>query len=622
MVSLIANFEKRVFISDDAEFEDLISLLRSAMRADSNLDSLAMGEVPTGVVARATRIAAACGALMAKPRIKLRDREFLSLLTLSHTLQNLLASSGYGGSDHLLLQLSAATPEELKVLARTDRQRFLKAILLFSIDSRQEIDFEWLLNEEPKLGSLVYLGLLAAKPITSIHGHARRERLLAVADQLVPFLPQSTDLLVLLSNAWMQCSYADLVGKHRIKAVLNRYLRSWLSALGCSDVEIGRDRHPVGRPRILVAAEVMRSDHVQYRYFGQYLRQLRKRFHLILLTEEGQADDHVRNLYDEVITFPRTADPKYLCGVRDLIVDSSPDLIFWLSVGMRHWGTALSNLRLARIQFTALGHSASTFSDQIDYYLTEEGYVGDPSLFSEKLLLLPDKSLRFEKPPNFNLPLPPQPLKLQERVLRVALPSNLLKLNPVYISTLQEIVQKVDRAIEFYVFPNVSGPELITTRRVLAEALPRPTVFPILKHGAYAERLASCHLNLSPFPFGGLHSVIDSIRAGIPVIALEGAEPHARTDAMLIRRLGMPDWTIAQSVKSYVEKACAVLSDDKLRLSLSQHARSIRVDEVMFGDATTPLDSNVVDCIEWVYRHHERLMHCDQKVFRHPEWST
>jgi hypothetical protein len=361
----------------------------------------------------------------------------------------------------------------------------------------------------------------------------------------------------------------------------------------------------------------MQSNHVQYRYFGQYLRQLRQRFRLLLVTDAREVDAHVRALYDEVFTFDRNTTGDYLRTAVDQIGRAAPDLIFWPSVGMRHWGVALANLRLAPIQITALGHSASTFCPTIDYYLTEEGYVGDPSLFSETLVLLPDESLVFERSPYYQ----PQPVRIREQAtpLRVALPSNLLKLNPRFIALLGRIRAAAGRPLQFHVFPNVHSLELAAARWVLGERLGDVTVHQVLAHNRYLAALGACDLNLSPFPFGGLHSVIDSLRQGLPVVAMECPEPHGRTDSMLLRRLGMPGWLVCRSEEEYAQAALRLIDDDALRVEVSRRAAALDIDRLMFGDATTPLRHEVVDAVWWIYRYHEAIRRDGRRSWREAE---
>jgi hypothetical protein len=591
----------------------LQTLRRLASGAD--LNGLAAPESAQDVEVLATRLTAAMARIMTNPAIRFDGDAALRFAAIARVSDNLHAISGFGCSDHILRMLGAGDTEGLLRLGREDREAFTKAWLLFSVDSGLPIDVAALLNTPPPLALLAAMSLISQKPILTEAGHKRREALVSLAGRLKPVhLPLSVDHLVLLSAAWMLCSYAGARDKHGIKPVLNKVLRDWGVGIGLSDADLPAPRLRPDRPTLLIAAEIMHSNHVQYRYFGQYLRQLRQRFRLVLLTEESQADAPVRSLYDEVQFFKREAEAGYLTKVAAKIKSIAPDMIFWLSVGMRHWGPVLANFRLAPIQFAGLGHSASTFCDTIDYYFTEEGYVGDPSLLSEQLVLLPDDSLIFEKSPHYE-PLAPS-IRETATPLRVALPSNLLKLNPHFIGVLRRIREKARRPIQFRVFPNVSGLELIATKRVFERHLPGSIVHPVMPYHAYLARLNECDVNLSPFPFGGLHSVVDSLRQGVPVVALEGLDLHARTDSMLLRRLGMPEWLIAQDEDAYIAAALRVIDHDAERVALSRQALALDIDRVLFGDGSTALRRDVVDAVWWIYQNHEAIKASGRKVFR------
>ena len=591
----------------------LQTLRRLASGAD--LNGLAAPESAQDVEVLATRLTAAMARIMTNPAIRFDGDAALRFAAIARVSDNLHAISGFGCSDHILRMLGAGDTEGLLRLGREDREAFAKAWLLFSVDSGLPIDVAALLNTPPPLALLAAMSLISQKPILTEAGHKRREALVSLAARLKPVhLPLSVDHLVLLSAAWMLCSYAGARDKHGIKPVLNKVLRDWGGGIGISDATMPAPRPRLDRPTLLIAAEIMHSNHVQYRYFGQYLRQLRQRFRLVLLTEESQADAPVRSLYDEVHVFKREAEAGYLTKVAAIIKSIAPDMIFWLSVGMRHWGPVLANFRLAPIQFAGLGHSASTFCDTIDYYFTEEGYVGDPSLLSEQLVLLPDDSLIFEKSPHYE-PLAPS-IRETATPLRVALPSNLLKLNPHFIGVLRRIREKARRPIQFRVFPNVSGLELIATKRVFERHLPGSIVHPVMPYHAYLARLNECDVNLSPFPFGGLHRVVDSLRQGVPVVALEGLDLHARTDSMLLRRLGMPEWLIAQDEDAYIAAALRVIDNDAERVALSRQALALDIDRVLFGDGSTALRRDVVDAVWWIYQNHEAIKASGRKVFR------
>ena len=84
---------------------------------------------------------------------------------------------------------------------------------------------------------------------------------------------------------------------------------------------------------------------------------------------------------------------------------------------------------------------------------------------------------------------------------------------------------------------------------------------------------------------------------------------------MLLRRLGMPEWLIATNEEDYVAAAVRLIEDDALRVTLSRQALAINVETVMFGDATTPLRTEIVDTLWWLYENHERAQADGRKLW-------
>lgn len=612
--SALTKLETAAIRDPASAMEVLLGTLRR-LAAGTSLEELAAPEAPQPNGVLATRCAAAMARIMTDPATRFDDSAMLRLAAIARVLDHIHALSGFGNADHVLRMLGAGDTDGLGRLFEQDRRAFAKAWLLFSLDSRLPIDVRALLAAPAPIALLAAMGLISQKPILTEDGHARREALVSLAGRLKPVaLPLTVDHLVLLSAAWMLCSYAGARDKHGIKPVLNRVLRQWGESIGLSDATPPAIRALKTRPTLLVVAEIMHSNHVQYRYFGQYLRQLRQRFHLILLTEGAPADTHVQALFDENRIFKRESGTGYFNKLVKEIKSLNPDMIFYLSVGMRHWGPVLANFRLAPIQFVGLGHCASTFVETIDYFFTEEGFVGDPDLLSEQLVLLPDDSLIFERSPHYA----PLPASIRETAnpLRVALASNLLKLNPHFIGVLRKIRARARRPVEFHVFPNVSGLEFQATQRLFDHHLPGSKIYPIKRYNDYLADLNACDINLSPFPFGGLNGVVDSFRQGIPLITLEGPDLPARLDSMMLRRLGMPEWLIAQDEEAYIAAALRLIDDDAERVALSRQILALDVESVISGDASTPLRRDVVDAVWWIYRNHEAIKASGRKVFR------
>ena len=612
--SALTKLETATIRDPASAMEVLLGTMRR-LASGTSLEELAAPEAPQPNGVLATRCAAAMARIMTDPATRFDDSAMLRLAAVARVLDHIHALSGFGNADHVLRMLGAGDTDGLGRLFEQDRRAFAKAWLLFSLDSRLPIDVRALLAAPAPIALLAAMGLISQKPILTEDGHARREALVSLAGRLKPVaLPLTVDHLVLLSAAWMLCSYAGARDKHGIKPVLNRVLRQWGESIGLSDATPPAIRALKTRPTLLVVAEIMHSNHVQYRYFGQYLRQLRQRFHLILLTEGAPADTHVQALFDENRIFKRESGTGYFNKLVEEIKSLNPDMIFYLSVGMRHWGPVLANFRLAPIQFVGLGHCASTFVETIDYFFTEEGFVGDPDLLSEQLVLLPDNSLIFERSPHYA----PLPASIRETAnpLRVALASNLLKLNPHFIGVLRKIRARARRPVEFHVFPNVSGLEFQATQRLFDHHLPGSKIYPIKRYNDYLADLNACDINLSPFPFGGLNGVVDSFRQGIPLVTLEGPDLPARLDSMMLRRLGMPEWLIAQDEEAYIAAALRLIDDDAERVALSRQILALDVESVISGDASTPLRRDVVDAVWWIYRNHEAIKASGRKVFR------
>ncbi|WP_304168158.1 hypothetical protein [Phenylobacterium aquaticum] len=555
-----------------------------------------------------TRLAAALTAVLCAPDLELGEDQLLRLMFAHREIGHLFAASAFDGAEAGLLALF---PDGLKAAAEGSRSRIAAYLALLNLDARLDLDFVALFDLPPDLALLSYLSLVSQSPVRTLVGAQRREALLEAADRIGALsVGPRLRAIVLISVAWMDCSYASGPHKHRLKAVLNGLLRRLGEAMGFHDLAPPAP-HP-GKPRMVVAAEIIHARHVQYRYFGQYLRQLRTRFHLVLLTEKSEVDAHVSALFDEVVTFERQASGGHLAEIFDHFRSLAPDAVFWLSVGMRHWGPVFANLRLAPLQFTAIGHSASTFCPTLDYYLIEQGYVSDPALFGERVLLLPDESLRFERAPAY-VPIPPQ-VRDQADTVRIAVPSNMLKLNPGFLTLLGQIQARASRPVAFEFFPNARGGAVEAFRRGVLRSLKAVTVHSTLGYEGYLAALSACDLILSPFPFGGLHSVVDGLRQGLPVVAMERPEPHGMTDAMLLRLLGMPDWMIAETEDAYVAAALRVIGDDDLRGALSRQAVALDIDQRLFGDATTPLRSEVSDLVWAVWRSHAAIMASDLKA--------
>ncbi|MBR7619495.1 hypothetical protein JKL49_08860 [Phenylobacterium sp. 20VBR1] len=553
-----------------------------------------------------TRLAAAVGAVLADPAVQPTPDEMASLIFAQGPMSNLFRASAFGGSDHLRALLSD------------------QLLSLLSIDSESPMDIGERLEKAGPLALLVALTAVATVPLLTAQGEERREDALArIAAGDLGQIPAKLSSLSLASNGWMLCSYAFDAEKHDIKQVLNRAFRDLLVRLSMSAAPLSPRAPLKDRPTLVFCAEVIHSTHVQYRYYGQYLRQLRTRFRLVLIAPELHADPAVRSLFDEVVVFTETPKGEHLNVILAAIKRAQPDILFWPSLGMSHWGPLIGNLRLAPIQVVAIGHPASTFIPEIDYMILEEGFVDEPEVFSERLILLPDEALRLEPSPSYR-PVRPN-LRPTADPVRIALPCNMIKLNPTFVALLARLRERAasgGRVIEYHVFPNASALQVAAFKAVNDLRLGDPIIHGKMSPNAYLERLNDCDIALSPYPFGGFHSVIDCLRQGLPVVAMDAPGNPVKTDRMLLRLLGMPAWLVATTEAAYEEAALRIVMDDDLRVELGEQALAARIDEQLFAVGDRPIRSEVADAMWALYQHHEAIQANPARVFTSRELAA
>ncbi|VEI48094.1 O-linked N-acetylglucosaminetransferase [Actinobacillus equuli] len=76
---------------------------------------------------------------------------------------------------------------------------------------------------------------------------------------------------------------------------------------------------------------------------------------------------------------------------------------------------------------------------------------------------------------------------------------------------------------------------------------------------------------VNPFPFGNTNGIIDMVTLGLVGVCKTGPEVHEHIDEGLFKRLGLPEWLIANSVDEYVERAVRLAENHQERLELRRH---------------------------------------------------
>jgi hypothetical protein len=148
---------------------------------------------------------------------------------------------------------------------------------------------------------------------------------------------------------------------------------------------------------------------------------------------------------------------------------------------------------------------------------------------------------------------------------------------------------------------------LFRVTREIRKWLPRAVVHPQCDYNDYLRNVGQCDVHLSPFPFGGTNSNIDSMRLAIPMVTLLGREPPAQIDAAMMRRAGMPEWLITGSAAEYERAALRLIEKDGDRVAVARQLESANILELFTRtDPRVPPDE-FLRVMAFIHDHHEAI---------------
>jgi Flp pilus assembly protein TadD len=439
----------------------------------------------------------------------------------------------------------------------------LPALALRPLNATDDIDVDEVWRADPRAAATAFLRYTSSPYIFRPRAFGLRERLLEWLPERLPDVKLGALTLSRLADIYMHCSYAMTPRKHAIKAALMTAMRHALLETGCSEVE-GHAAPPVAsRPTIVVVAENLRLGHSVHRTHSRAIASLRERFHVIGLVHPNPKGTPIEHLFDECWDMEGADVFQLACHLANQILARKPALVFYLGVGMTPLVVALASLRLAPVQCVSFGHTATTMSQAIDYFVLPEDFVASEAVFSERVLALPKDAM----------PMAPRisaaargRSRGDDGALRIALPASTMKLNPKVFDALADIVSRARTPAEVHVFP-LGGVGLAHAElsRVVSERIKGARVSAELPHEAYMERLNECDLFLSPFPYGNMNSILDCFQLGLPGVCLDGLEPHSHADGAFFARIGLPQELVAQSIDDYVAAAVKLIENREWR---------------------------------------------------------
>jgi len=276
------------------------------------------------------------------------------------------------------------------------------------------------------------------------------------------------------------------------------------------------------------------------------------------------------------------------------IVEDRVDILIDLMGFTRGARVDVLSLKPAPIQICFLGFPGSTGSRVTDYIIADRNVVppGSERDFTEKPIRMP---LCYQVNDGGRPPVQrPQGAARAQALRALGAPEDALlfsnfnqfyKLTPDILAAWIEILHAVPRALLWIVAYNDKGVE--NFRRMIGAggiASERLLISPIANQPEHLQRSGLADIMLDTHPCGGHTIASDALRAGCPIVTMEGQTFASRVGASLARTLGFPE-LIAQDLTSYKKMAIDLARDREGLSDLQQRIWQAAQSHPMFdGD--------------------------------------
>ncbi len=485
------------------------------------------------------------------------EEQAVALLQARSGLRRLAEASGLDLASLLSQALLPMPGCDLASL--TQNSRYKLALLADAALLSPAALLEWG-RQEPVLAMLFVIQALDVQTIERSAWAAVNRLIEALPDLPLADLPLS--VLNPLQQACFRLSYLDSPQRYLAKQKLVEQSRH---VLALHDRLRTQCPVPPPRPRplLLVVGEGLRDGHALFRFFAEPIRDLRKHFHVVLLSDHSVNAGTASELADEIIYFASSDDPVQAWCRQ--IGDLAPDIIFYPGIGMSFATFTLSQQRLALLQVASIGCPSSSCSPVIDATLLFEGLQAPAGL---PLAIRYDRHrLRPARPGAGAGKV--QASRAGQASPCIGINAMAIKLNDDFLSTVETILQRYQQPCRLRFMPNVDGVELQSLMRRLLSRFPGAEVLPSMGHQQYMNELAQCDLVLQSFPYGGANTTTDALDLHIPVVALGSPWLSGQTDWLLLHDRGVSG-LCTWSREEYIELAMKLLQDGKFASEVRQ----------------------------------------------------
>ena len=548
-----------------------------------------------------TRVAVAMSELFSDPKLDISEGGAQRFFTLQRWINMIFASSPFVNADHVL-QTYNRNPDKTNLSdfhLDNARSSLIKFCILYLPESNINVNLDALWNLDPELCASLCFALQSPRFIATDQAFSKRGTILQWFPEKLATIENLNNVPSAISHdVYMHCSYDIAENKHWVKKALNQVIRRHLLEGGWTDRDVTKLGERNGKPVMVVLLEHFHSSHSIYRTHSTSMIAARERFYLIGVGNDA-VDEAGKAVFDEFHVLEGNNVVFKLDHLKAICEKNGAAVFYMPSIGMDLTAIFASNIRLAPVQVIALGHPATTHSDFIEYVIVEDDYVGSEKCFSEQLLRLPKDAL-----PYVPSALAPQHVEYRLRenpeVVNIGIASTTMKLNPYFLAALKAIRDRANVKVHFhFALGQSSGVTHPYVERFIKSYLGNDaTAHPHAPYDQYLRILHNCDMMVNPFPFGNTNGIIDMVTLGLVGICKTGAEVHEHIDEGLFKRLGLPEWLIANTVDEYVERAIRLAENHQERLALRRHIIENNGLKTLFTGDPSPMGKVLLEKFE------------------------
>ena len=548
-----------------------------------------------------TRVAVAMSELFSDPKLDISEGGAQRFFTLQRWINMIFASSPFVNADHVL-QTYNRNPDKTNLSdfhLDNARSSLIKFCILYLPESNINVNLDALWNLDPELCASLCFALQSPRFIGTDQSFSKRGTLLQWFPEKLATIENLNNVPSAISHdVYMHCSYDIAENKHWVKKALNQVIRRHLLEGGWADRDVTKLGERNGKPVMVVLLEHFHSSHSIYRTHSTSMIAARERFYLIGVGNDA-VDEAGKAVFDEFHVLEGNNVVFKLDHLKAICEKNGAAVFYMPSIGMDLTAIFASNIRLAPVQVIALGHPATTHSDFIEYVIVEDDYVGSEKCFSEQLLRLPKDAL-----PYVPSALAPQHVEYRLRenpeVVNIGIASTTMKLNPYFLAALKAIRDRANVKVHFhFALGQSSGVTHPYVERFIKSYLGNDaTAHPHAPYDQYLRILHNCDMMVNPFPFGNTNGIIDMVTLGLVGVCKTGAEVHEHIDEGLFKRLGLPEWLIANTVDEYVERAVRLAENHQERLALRRHIIENNGLQTLFTGDPSPMGKVLLEKFE------------------------